>query len=596
MLAALIVGAVLFQDTRKEWNEFPAFVWRSRYANGEPPAALIEGFGGIDLKRDEDASWASERGYHFYIGHGPGRNDLHIDADRPSWKEPWDAWYETRDEALLVRDPCLSDESTTERLKDTLNRTIERDEVGLFISLGDEMSMTPSQGVPWDGCRSPSCRARWGDRAMPTTDEVRLAWTAGSTKQLGAWLSLRRFHRGILESALGRLSTQGIDPWKLNYGVLGTVGANPFGGLSIPWLVSHVDVIECYPQGDARADLETLRGKRTRSLLTVFLQDESPAGVAWQASEHWVRGGNGVVIWNDALLEDHPEKAAALRAALAAIRKLEQAGLTGPVLRFPPPPTGPAVLRDDDSRALAFLADARVDGKSWPNRFPSYQATHGTVELAVEKWLRYFEDSGLHPGVVRFGSIDPNRFPVVVLPHVLVVGEEEAGELRKFLEAGGVLLLEGDLGSHDREGRPRSTDLGAQLAREYPEQVVADLLDRYLARRLNLSPERRRELLPATVWANFDRIRNGPVPITSDGGLPWLVTRRRNLLTGAHVYTAIPNLVSTEERTRLAPARIRPPEVPPRSEIRWMYPEPDADGEIIVPAGHPLVFEIATRR
>jgi hypothetical protein len=430
---------------------------------------------------------------------------------------------------------------------------------------------------------------------MPTTDEARLSWTRGDTAPLGAWLDQRRFQRGVVEeevlhlAAVARAASPGLP-----LAVLGTIGATPFGGLDLRRMAAAMDVVECYPEGDARADLETLRTLgswgRPRSLRTVFLLGESPAGAAWQVSEHWARGGDGVVVWCDADLEARPEHAAALRRALAEARAL-RAAYPG----FLPAPAGAAVLRDDDSRALAFLREARLDGPTWPNRFPSYQEEHGMVERSVRGWLRLCEDLGLQPGVARFGSLDARRFPVLILPHAGVLDERDAQELEAFLASGGVLLLDGELGAFDRAGRPRARDLAAGLAQEHAGRVLSASVEGYLERRLSLEPERRRAFLPEAAWSALAAAGHTPLPLAGADGLPWLVTRGA-LPNGGTLVAAVPNLTTSAELARLADARVRPPAAPPGFALRPVRPAELQDGELVVPAGSALVYELAPTR
>jgi len=593
------------------WSSFPAFVWRLR-TRGEAPPEELRAFGGFDVKRGEDAD--RTEGFATYVGHAPGRDELHLDADSPVWREPWDAWVAagaTRGAAsrsgadpLLVREPCLSSDETTRKLDATLAATLARHAQASpwFVSLGDEVSLTPSQGVPWDGCRSDDCRARWErlhpGAPMPTTDDVRRAWTAGDASELGVWLALRRFHRGVVEDQVLRLAERvraGDAPFPT--ALLGTIGATPFGGVDLARVLPRIDVVECYPEGDARADVETFRtsGGRSkpslRSLRTVFVADDTPDGAAWQVSEHWVRGGDGVVVWCDGDLLDLPEHAERLLAALSVVDALPR--------DFLPAPAGVAVLRDDDSRALAFLAEARLDGATWPNRFPSYQREHGLVETAVESWLRTFEDLGYHPGGVRFDTLDAERFPVVVLPHVLVAGVRDEAALKGFLDAGGVLLVEGELGTHDRDGRPaarRVARMTTRLERAFPPRVVRVDNAGYAARRLRIDGERRRAVLPEVARSALAARGHAPLPITSADGTPWLVTRQR-LADGRVWVAAVPNLVTPDERARLADARVAPPSVPDGMRLVWRSPLPaDGASEVVVPAGAPLFFELVPDR
>ena len=102
-LLAAAPGALAWDPPgRSAWLDFPVLVWRQHYSRAEAPAPLLEPFGGTNVEGPEEAAWVRERGYAFYVGHGPGRNALHLERTNPAWAERADAWYASRDEALLA--------------------------------------------------------------------------------------------------------------------------------------------------------------------------------------------------------------------------------------------------------------------------------------------------------------------------------------------------------------------------------------------------------------------------------------------------------------------------------------------------------------
>ena len=216
------------------------------------------------------------------------------------------------------------------------------------------------------------------------------------------------------------------------------------------------------------------------------------------------------------------------------------------------------------------------------------------MERSVRGWLRLCEDLGLQPGVARFGALDAGRFPVLVLPHVGVLDERDASELERFLGAGGLLLVEGELGTFDRAGKPRGADLARELTEKHPGRVLAATPADYLERRLALEPGRQR--VPGRLGQER-RAAAGrmPFPIASEDGLPWLVTRAP-LPDGGQLVAAVPNLTTAEERRRLAAARVRPPAPPAGSELRLIRPAALEGGALAVPAGSALVFALEPTR
>jgi hypothetical protein len=140
-----------------------------------------------------------------------------------------------------------------------------------------------------------------------------------------------------------------------------------------------------------------------------------------------------------------------------AIRAIEE--------RFPkarkPRPEYVAIVHDADSIAASWLKDALLDGITWPRRLAGYQEENGTREGEVRAWLRQLERSGFTPGAVSLGDLGPemsDRFPVLILPRILVVSETDLGRLQEHLDRGGALVITSEFAWVDRRGAPWDND------------------------------------------------------------------------------------------------------------------------------------------
>lgn len=472
------------------WDDFPVFVWREKYAGKPLPEALVEPFGGVILMREEDSSWARERGLSYLVWNVAGRDALHLDADE-AWNARVEQWIQTQDPKLLVREPCLNDPKTLERLCTTLDATIAKhgEHPGLGFVLGDEVGLTPN-GDPFDLCRCEFCEGEWRVHARekgiperaPLTDEVRLQLLDDDFSSLGAWLERRRFERAQLLGTLEHLAQRtrkalGLFP----LGLLGIGGPSAFGGIAFAGGLPFVNFVEAYPVNDARELLFAAPERLRRSphgyvlppramLTTVFAGEESPAGASWKLWEHWLRGGNSVVIWSDQSLEARRDQCARMGDTVRRIRAIEA--------RFPrllaPRFERIALVQDDDSVALAWLKDALLDGATWPRRRAGYQTEHGTRETRTRDWLRHFEDSGTLPASVplsRLGELCYGGCSTLVLVHVLVLDPEDVSALEHQLDLGATLIVDGPLGWVDRKGRPWSTEVLGRLRERAPERV-----------------------------------------------------------------------------------------------------------------------------
>jgi len=562
------------------WGEFPVFVWREAHAGKPLPEELAEPFGGVILMRGEESGWARERGLSYLVWNVAGRDALHLDADE-AWEARVEKWIETRDEGLLVREPCLNDPEVVKGLFATLEETIARHgaEPGLGFVLGDEVGWTPN-GDPFDLCACQHCDTAWQVYAhgqgisgrAPSTDEVRLALLEGDHSKLGLWLARRRFHSHCLMRLLedltahGRRAT-GVGPrrtyhppiGRVRFGLLG-LSASAFGGVDTSAAVRLFDFVEAYPTVDAREhlagglhlyehDARDFTGIASRTLTTIFVDQETPDGVAWLAWEHWLRGGSGLVLWSDRELLERPEHLARLGEAVRDIRASRS---THPDLEQ----RGGLILTDPDSVALSFLREALLDGPTWPRRRAGYQAEHGLRERKVRSWLRAIEDAGELPAVLPLGELRPDcaeTYGFLVLVELLVLGEMDIRRLEGFLDQGGTLVVDGTLGWVNRSGELRSDDVLARLQERGGARVISAprWMESYLEGR---SDPERVALARSFLWERLGfRRRQAEVEALlarlPAGPLPWLVNRRVH--AERTVLAFLPNASTAAERTRL---------------------------------------------
>jgi hypothetical protein len=554
------------------WGEFPVFVWRERYKGQPLPAELAEPFGGVILMREEDSGWARERGLSYLVWNVAGRDALHLDADE-AWNERVEKWIATRDEELLVREPCLSDPETMQELFTTLDRTIAKhgEFPGLGFVLGDEVSLTPN-GDPFDLCRCGLCEAAWKEHARssglperaPLTDEVRLALLEGDFSLLGTWLERRRFDQGRMLALLQRLAEQ-AGTRERPTAVLGLVGATAFGGLDLAALARIVDVLEAYPVPCAREQLDALRAPARlpsfqpfdATVGTLFLEGESPQGAAWLAWESWMRGANGLVLWSDAVLAADDARQARLATAVVAIRQVEERCRMRD--RRPRRPVG--LLHDPDSIALSWLRDALLDGPTWPRRRASHQAEHGTRERALRMSVQACLELGWPPPAFPLESLETHAPDVLVVIEALALAPADVEQLEAFLDRGKKLVVVGSLGWVDRGGVPWTTSVLERLRERAQERV-------WSVDAMGATTEALRSLLVAA------GVLPPGVPSGVGLGSGWNVTETSARfvsctwgLPGERLLVALPAAPTSAAR-----ACLEPRELPRSPRIEWLHP------------------------
>jgi len=585
-------------EIQRAWDAFPVLVWRERHAGRPLPEELFAPFGGTLLQRGESAAWVRERGGCFLVFNAAGRGPLHLDADA-AWRARVEGWIRQPDEGLLRRDPCLNDPQVRAGLRATLRSTLEArgGDQGLGLALGDEVSWTPN-GAPFDLCRCEHCEARWRERAeaeglpqrAPLTGETLAALDDGDLALLGPWLARRRLDQECLLELLRELGAQARAvpaDRRVPVGLLGLGGRTPFGGIA-PQRCDFLDFLECYPLNEAR-ELEQSRPGASdgppRSLATVFLQEESPAGAAWCAWEAWAAGSDGLVLWSDTWLEQRPAVRSRLGRAVADLRALEPTGALR--ARTAAPRGGVFLVQDEDSLALAWLRDALEDGRTWPRRFPSYQVEHGSRERRVRRWQRALApDGGLAGALPLDACCGPDcAHTVLILPEILVLSDDDLGRLERHLERGGTLVIDGTLGWVDRAGRPRAEPAAARLAERAPGRLFrleddgAEL------------PPGLLERLRAAAGPAFP-----PLPRVPGEARDWRVRARplaRPDGTPAWRLVLLPEASTPAARRTLAdlPLDVRAPE---GWVLERLHPRPDAPA--VLPAGDAAVFLLTPNR
>ena len=598
--------------------DFPVFVWRQEHPGAPLPEALVAPFGGVNVEGAREDTWVLDSGLEFYVGHAPGRDELHLERDRPWYAALWERYYEERDADALLRVPCLAEPATFEALALRLEATTKArgGRHGRGLSLGDEVGLTP-YGAPLDLCASETCRERFAAFLLrssrwrfllpldgvpppwPSTDDVRRAWIAGDASLVAPWLARREFHHEVVHALLARLATRAreLAPGT-PVGLFGQSGRTAFGDVGVERVLPELDFLEVYRLRDSRELLYTLRDDAQRSYLTVFRDAEAPLGPSWIAWEHWFRGGDGLVVWSDRDLAADAEYLAQLAGAVRGIRRLRE---LAPEWR--PRPEGVALLHSPDSMALSWLRDALHDGPTWPRRFPSYQNEHGTREVSLHAVLRRLEDLGALPGALplkTIGAATAARFPRLVANHLVCLDADELEQLKAYLRAGGELLLVGSFGTWTRRGERREESGAALFEEALRGRVHLAELDpaSYLARRDPALPD-------GSPWGPIASAA-GAGPLSKwkveGSGPPWLRHAQRGPAPGEWLFAALPNAGAPAQRAALLAATVSF-RIPPELEVLPLHPadaeswtvEESGEVRVRVPAGEPLALRLRPR-
>jgi hypothetical protein len=587
-------------------QDFPVFVWRQEFRGRELPERLLAPFGGTNVEADDEAGWALDSNVDFYIGHAPGRNDLHL--RRTEAYQAWfQSWFESRDETLNLRQPCLTQIETRQRLFANLeaNLSARSGQHGIGISLGDEVSLTP-WGDPLDVCESPTCKAAWTTwcqreglepMEMVSTDTVRLELASENYRSLGPWLARRRFHQSVVLELLEQLAehSRKLSP-STPVGLLGLGGQTAFGGVAIERALRFLDFVEVYSVDNARELLFTELADPQRSWATIFLEEAesgSANGASLRVWEHVLRGGDGLVLWSDQLLASKPTWLDRLARTVKDVREVRA---QAPTLKSADwgRPHSVALLHSADSLAFNWLKDALLDGPTWPNRLAGYQRKHGTLEQSQRSWFRLLEDAGWLPGALSIEALSADsaqQFPLLVLSHITILDDEQAEQLEAYLVAGGEVIVEGEFARFDRFGAKREAGLLDRLSKQHPQQVHASLNRLLEYPGLRLQPKNARaEILRTSVQDRARPSLSRSLFRVKGGELPWL-TETRPTDAGGWLCMALENATTPYERSHLKHLRVELL-LEANLAVEWIHP-PRTIGRVAqLPAGDALVFRL----
>jgi hypothetical protein len=608
---ALLAPARLAPAQERERRAFEAYLWRAEPAP-EQAEAVLDAVGGALVLPAASLEPLLARDLDLVLFNAPGRDELHLERDRPGYRERFQRWYETRSDELLVREPCLSDPRTLARLDERLDQALAAPGIaGLRgLSLGDEVGWT-AHGAPEDTCLCEACQRAWlrflaaqpdvdaeererfSTLAAHSTDATRLAVADGGTEALRPWLLRRRFCEAQVRATLQQLAARARRAAPgVPIGLLGIQPQSPFGTARQELLVGELDFAEAYRELDARELLLTLRGADFRALLTVFPSAQRPDLATWAIWEHWLAGGDGVVVWSDRQLAESPDLLETVTHALREVRAVQAAAP-----EFAPRPTGAAVIHDFESICAGWLRDALLDGPTWPRRLATHQAATGTWETSLAAWLALLADCGVQPGSLSLENVSAQsaqRFGLLVLSEVCVLDEGDLERLAAYLAAGGSLLVSGDLGWVDARGRKPQLQPLERLEALAPERVheIQGRVAHYTLERARRTP-RARDWRAAIRSALAEaKVETAPWRVAGAiEDLPWLCTWS-DAPDGSRTCATLPNWDGIAGQGAFVELALEI-EAQDGLEVEWIRPPVDPElGVRLLAPGEAAVFRL----
>jgi len=459
------------------------------------------------------------------------------------WNAFINQWMTTRDPAAFVREYGLYDPEWRDWARREARESARRHapHSPLAYNLRDELSITFSAN-PFDYDCSPATldafrtwlRARhrdldalnrswdtsfadWSQIRPFSTDEIKHRMVSGAAHPQGSpdWSALSRLQfrgadarrfprrwnfapwcefRTFLDETWANLlhelrrEMRTIDP-ATPVGIEGTQMPHAFGGFDLWRLARAVDWVEPYDIGGARAIFGSFMGNRP-VLSTIGEADETLAKRRlWRLL---LEGDRGCIIWwsEDCIQWTDPEWPLTPkgRAIAAAVR-----GLRGPLtelwLRAEPEWDPVAIHYSQPSIQVDWLLESTVDGRTWPRRFSSYEATHNRQAALRVQWLSALRAAGWSPRFlaapeIEAGALRDGPWLALLMPGSWAMSEREVRAVREFARAGGMLIYNGEPAAWDERGRLREEP----IFEPQPDDGPSDYLER-LSRRV-----------PRSVW------------------------------------------------------------------------------------------------
>ncbi len=424
--------------------------------------------------------------YHIWTPEHP--SEVHfrfLEAQRRHRADPADL-------SVFEREPSLSDPAWQARIAARLGETVRAHGAyrPFYYSLADEPGIA-DLAAAWDFDRSPPAladfrswlRARHGNLAalnalwgsgFATWDEVvpegTTAAMARADGNYAAWNDHKAFMDERFAAALrmGREAVHAADPTALA-GIEG--GQIPgWGGWNYAQVAPAVDVMEIYAAGQ-NVEIAQALNPQLVTLATLGGTGPGQLRAAWRAL---LNGASGFILWDEAeglvAADGRPGPwAAGFERWFGELDR----GLGALLLASRPPERAPvAVLYSPESFRLGWLQEHRAAGDAWSERNSEIENEETEVRVALRRAAAAVAALGLPAAWVTERDLieraSRRGTRIVILPRAIALSDAAVAGLRGFIAAGGTVLTDGPVGTHDTDLRPRPVPvtIGTPLTRE----------------------------------------------------------------------------------------------------------------------------------
>ncbi|MCX7805449.1 MAG: beta-galactosidase [Planctomycetota bacterium] len=395
-----------------------------------------------------------------------------------------DGFKKTRSREYCVRQPSLEDPANDEAEKGKAAAVARRCAAlkPLGYDLRDEATYSISSACPHDfdfSDVSIGAFRKWLKAKYGTLEALNAEWETkfGSWEQvfplmtdeiqerefrriaranLAPWADHREYNDDTFSSAIARYrdAIRAIDPGA-PVGISGTQMPSAWGGFDFWKLCNVIGWIEHYDCNGSREMIRSFLPKRYPAIAaTPYNKVDDGIRRMWYFALH---GDSGGLVWpysgNDTgktLLLDVKDGTVTLTKAgenLKAIFREARSGIPCLLRRADPVVDPVGILHSQASLRADWMFEVKRDGKTWYNRYSSYEGRHNYAAAGREGFCKLIEDLGVQyhyysSSQVAGGELLRRGVKLFIVPRGMALSKAEIEALAAFVEAGGVLVTD----------------------------------------------------------------------------------------------------------------------------------------------------------
>jgi len=379
-------------------------------------------------------------------------------------------YQKTRDQSLLVRNPCLSDPEYRHKITENLkaNAALTAGYGALTYMLGDEMSLTTEGGnSPLDICFSKYCLAgfrgdlqkrfgaignlnqAWHSSYRSFDEIVPLTWEeAAEKKDYAPWLA----HRDYMETVYADMFRWTAEAVKSGNpaGLIGESGieskVSAYGGYDWAKRMKIEKAVCFYGLGDIPISFADRSTTLLGSWSGYMSREAEQQFLLWRALLH---GQNTLGYWYLPLLVK-PDLSLTpggefTRPYLKEIKEGIGDALGRSEFRYSPI----AIHYSQRSCHLSFLLKQRSEAD-----------TYRAYVENLDRWNAGLRAAGyiprfVSPEQIETGGLSKMGYRTLILPLAWILSDREAEQIRAFVDGGGLVIADAQTGLYDEFGRER---------------------------------------------------------------------------------------------------------------------------------------------